>query len=84
MTCMTTKKQFEVPDEEATVVVLKNGRYAYKVKCPWEHPKSGRELHAFKFCSAQAHAAWSAAHPETEPTAPTEETEPTAVTDSEA
>ena len=63
MTCMTTKKQFEVPDEEATVVVLKNGRYAYRVKCPWEHPKNGRELHAFKFCSAQAHADWVASHP---------------------
>lgn len=64
MTCMTTKQQFEVSDEEATVVVLKNGRYAYRVKCPWQHPKTEKDLYAFKFCSAQAHENWIASHPE--------------------
>ena len=53
MTCMTTKKQFEVDDPD--VVVLKNGRYAYRAPCPWEG-KNGKQLSAFKFCSSQAHA----------------------------
>ena len=53
MTCMTTKQKFEV--ENPNVVVLSNGRYAYRVKCPWEG-KNGKELYAFKFCSAAAHA----------------------------
>jgi len=52
MTCMTTKQKFDV--EDPPVVVLSNGRYAYKVKCPWEG-KNGKELHAFKFCSAEAY-----------------------------
>ena len=30
MTCMTTKQKFDV--ENPTVVVLSNGRYAYKVE----------------------------------------------------
>ena len=50
MTCMTTKKKFEVDDPE--VVVLKNGRYAYRAVCPWEG-KSGKVLTAFKFCSRE-------------------------------
>jgi hypothetical protein len=53
MTCMTTKQKFEV--DNPPVVVLANGRYAYRVKCPWEG-KNGKELHAYKFCSAAAHA----------------------------
>jgi len=53
MTCMTTKQKFDC--DEPDVVVLANGRYAYKVKCPWEG-KAGKELYAFKFCSAAAHA----------------------------
>jgi hypothetical protein len=52
---MTTKQKFEVDDPE--VIVLKNGRYAYRVKCPWEG-KAGKELYAFKFCSANAYKTW--------------------------
>ena len=52
MTCMTTKQKFEC--EDPPVVVLANGRYAYRVCCPWEG-KNGKVLHAFKFCSAEAH-----------------------------
>ena len=52
MTCMTTKQKFEV--EDPPVTVLANGRYAYRVKCPWEG-KNGKELFAFKFCSATAY-----------------------------
>ena len=54
---MTTKKKFDVEDPE--VVVLKNNRYAYRVKCPWQG-KNDRDLYAFKFCSAQAYADYSA------------------------
>lgn len=49
MTCMTTKQKFEVP-YPPNAIVLANGRYAYRVKCPWEG-KNGKELYAFKFCS---------------------------------
>ena len=52
MTCMTTKQKFEV--DNPPVVVLANGRYAYRVKCPWEG-KNGKELYAFKFCSTDAY-----------------------------
>lgn len=52
MTCMTTKQKFDV--EDPTVTMLANGRYAYRVKCPWEG-KNGKELYAFKFCSAEAY-----------------------------
>ena len=54
LTCMTTKKKFTVPADEAPVVMLKNGRYAYRVRCPWDG-KNGKELYAFKFCSADAY-----------------------------
>jgi len=47
-TCMTTKKKFTVDDPE--VIVLKNGRYAYQVPCPWAG-KNGKSLIAVKFCS---------------------------------
>lgn len=56
MTCMTTKQKFNV--DNPTVVMLKNGRYAYRVKCPWEG-KNGKELHAFKFCSADAYTRYN-------------------------
>ena len=52
MTCMTTKQKFDV--ENPTVVVLSNGRYAYKVECPWKG-KNGKDLTAFKFCGAAAY-----------------------------
>ena len=52
MTCMTTKQKFSV--ENPPVVVLSNGRYAYRVECPWTG-KNGKVLHAFKFCSASAY-----------------------------
>lgn len=51
MTCMTTKQKFEVTDPP--VIVLANGRYAYRVECPWTG-KSGQTLYAFKFCSKAA------------------------------
>lgn len=52
MTCMTTKNKFDVLNP--TVVVLANGRFAYKEKCPWVG-KNEKELYAFKFCSAAAY-----------------------------
>ena len=52
MTCMTTKKKFDV--EAPEVVVLRNGRYAFRAECPWEG-KNGKKLVAFKFCSAEAY-----------------------------
>ena len=55
MTCMTTKQKFEV--EEPTVIVLANGRYAFRCKCPWQG-KNGKELYAFKFCSAADYEAY--------------------------
>ena len=73
MTCMTTKQKFEV--EDPPVIVLSNGRFAYKVKCPWEG-KNGKELYAFKFCSAAAFQSWQARQekhtpPDTPPRTPT-------------
>jgi len=50
-TCLTTKKTFEV--EDPPVVQLANGRYAYKVPCPWTG-KNGRALTAFKFAPKTA------------------------------
>ena len=38
---------------------LANGRYAYRVPCPWDG-KNGKKLTAFKFCSAAAYKAWQA------------------------
>lgn len=48
---MTKKQKFEV--DSPNVVVLKNGRYAYKTLCPWQG-KNGKDLYAFKFCSVDA------------------------------
>ena len=56
---MTTKKKFEV--EEPEVVVLRNGRYAFRADCPWEG-KGGKKLTAFKFCSADAYNTYTAKH----------------------
>ena len=67
MTCMTTKQKFDV--ENPTVIMLANGRYAYRVKCPWEG-KNGKELHAFKFCSKNAYDKYTA--PQTRPSSPVE------------
>ena len=50
-TCLTTKKTFDV--ENPPVVQLSNGRYAYKVACPWTG-KNGRALTAFKFAPKKA------------------------------
>ena len=36
------------------VVMLSNGRYAYKVQCPWKG-KGERLLFAYKFCSTEAY-----------------------------
>jgi len=66
MTCMTTKQKFDLPASEVPVVVLANGRYAYRVKCPWEG-KNGKELYAFKFCSAAAYQNWNTKDQEEEP-----------------
>ena len=55
MMCMTTKKKFDVENPE--VVVLKNGRYAYKAECPWKG-KHENTLHAFKFCRVAAYNAY--------------------------
>ena len=52
---MTTKQKFTVEDPD--VQVLKNGRYAYRVKVPWEG-RNGKELWAFKFCSTAAYKAY--------------------------
>ena len=52
MTCLTKKQKFDV--ENPPVVVLANGRFAYRVKCPWTG-KNDKELFAFKFCSGEAH-----------------------------
>ena len=62
MTCMTTKNKFDV--ENPTVVVLSNGRYAYKEKCPWTG-KNDKELFASKFCSATAYEEYLQSAPET-------------------
>ena len=55
MTCMTTKKKFDC--ENPPVVVLSNGRYAYRAECPWRG-KNDKELYAYKFCSTAAYAAF--------------------------
>lgn len=55
MTCMTTKQKFDVEDPE--VVVLANGRFAYRAECPWLG-KGEKTLTAFKFCSRADHEAY--------------------------
>ena len=63
MMCLTTKQKFEV--ENPTVIVLANGRYAYREKCPWEG-KNGKALYAFKFCSQEAYLKYKSRTQETE------------------
>lgn len=63
MTCMTTKQKFDV--EDPPVVVLKNGRFAYRVECPWKG-KNEKTLTAFKFCSSEAYDRYLERHPEVE------------------
>ena len=70
---MTTKKKFEVENPE--VIVLRNGRYAYKAECPWEG-KNGKKLIAFKFCSAKNHQEYEAKKASTAAIQPTPELEP--------
>ena len=57
MTCLTTKQKFEVLNP--TVVVLANGRFAYRVTCPWKG-KNDKELTAFKFCGRKQYEAYEA------------------------
>lgn len=61
MTCMTTKKRFDVA--KPPVIVLKNGRYAYRAQCPWLG-KNDKVLHAFKFCSADAYKMYQEENPD--------------------
>ena len=63
MTCMTTKKKFDVENPE--VIVLSNGRYAYRAQCPWTG-KNDKVLTAFKFCSAQAYNDFKGVQPDAE------------------
>lgn len=49
---MTTKEKFEVTNPD--VFIMANGRYAYRVECPWKG-KDGKTLHAFKFASRAAY-----------------------------
>ena len=52
MSCLTTKKKFDAVNPD--VVVLSNGRHAYRVQCPWKG-KNDRVLYAYKFTNAEAH-----------------------------
>ena len=72
MTCMTTKQKFECDDPP--VIMLCNGRYAYKVECPWRH-KSGRVLYAWKFASTDAYTDYTKRHEVVETLEPEEEEE---------
>ena len=45
--CLTTKRKFEL--ENPDVVVLRNGRYAFRAESPWKG-KNDKTLFAFKFC----------------------------------
>ena len=57
LTCMTKKEKFDV--EDPNVVVLKNGRFAYKARCPWMG-KENQTLYVYKFCSRDAHVEYEA------------------------
>ena len=61
MMCLTTKQKFDVTNP--TVIVLKNGRYAYREECPWKG-KNGKTLYAFKFCSHKAYLDYTHNEPE--------------------
>ena len=83
MFCLTTKKKFTVENPE--VVVLQNGKFCYRVECPWEG-KNGKKLTAFKFASRKAYERYlerSAKEPESsdkEPENSDEESEENATT----
>lgn len=77
---MTTKKKFEV--EDPTVVVLRNGRYAFRVECPWEG-KNGKKLTAFKFCSAADYQKYQEKNPSTSESEHPEDPEDFAIAESE-
>ena len=49
---MTYKKKFTVEDPE--VVVTRNGKYQYRVPCPWDG-KNGKKLVACKWASVDAY-----------------------------
>ena len=80
MTCMTTKKKFEVLEPE--VSVLKNGRYAFRAECPWEG-KNGKKLVAFKFCSSKDYEAQCARNASTSESEHVDTTESEHVSDTE-
>ena len=64
MSCLTTKKKFDVKNPE--VVELKNGRHAYRAVCPWEG-KQGKQLVAYKFTNKAAYERYQSTKiPETE------------------
>tara|TARA_Y100000401_G_scaffold104065_1_gene95557 strand:+ start:701 stop:964 length:264 start_codon:yes stop_codon:yes gene_type:complete len=74
--CMTSKKKFDVVNPP--VVVLKNGRFAYRAMCP-DKGKDGKDLYAFKFCSAADHKRYESSNTATsECPSPPESTPPTA------
>ena len=78
MTCMTTKNKFQVVDPP--VIMLANGRYAYRVQCPWKG-KNDKDLYAFKFCSAEAYKLYQERRanddpPSMRPQSPTVDPEP--------
>ena len=52
MMCLTKKQKFEVENPE--VLVLKNGRHAYRAMCPWKG-KQSKDLFAWKFCNKEAY-----------------------------
>ena len=59
-TCMTTKQKFEVEDPE--VIVMSNGRYAYRAECPWKG-KDDKVLTAYKFAPKAAYEKYVGAKP---------------------
>lgn len=68
MTCMTTKNKFEVQSPE--VVLLRNGRYAFRASCPWKG-KNDKDLVAYKFAGKADYAKYAQSQSE----APEEQSE---------
>lgn len=62
-TCMTTKQKFEVENPE--VIVMSNGRYAYKAECPWKG-KDDKVLTAYKFAPKSAYERYVGARAESD------------------
>jgi hypothetical protein len=52
---MTTKQKYEVENPE--VVVLRNGKFAYRTECPWKG-KGDKSLYSFKFCGQADYEAY--------------------------